>query len=227
MYNEIEKIYKKKSPYNLIEKIVLLIYFVVCLILFVFKINVVIWFAIFYLVSFVVLLFLTSFVIKIIGKIKGSNMSLFINIRSKEKKVLKKHLKDNDLYNEKSLVCIIDHYRSMIKTKNVESEFLTLLSILLPIISGFYLNGNYDTVGFINFLPYLIISIIIIAIICVFFKGFFAIGRILKGEDGMYERLEEIFSELYIECINNKDNIKKDSKESIIKKILKRLKVIK
>ena len=41
--------------------------------------------------------------------------------------------------------------------------------------------------------------------------------KFLKGEDGMIERLEEIFSEIYIECINT-NNPDKKSKSKVKKK---------
>lgn len=42
--------------------------------------------------------------------------------------------------------------------------------------------------------------------------------NLLKGEDGMVERLEEIFSELYVECVGesnivNKEKVKKTNKK--------------
>ena len=51
------------------------------------------------------------------------------------------------------------------------------------------------------------------------YSQFIEAKKFLKGEDGMIERLEEIFSELYVECIdtNNADK-KKESKKQIKRK---------
>ena len=41
--------------------------------------------------------------------------------------------------------------------------------------------------------------------------------KIFKGEDGMVERIEEIFSELYIECVNDVEQSKLSTKKKVKK----------
>ena len=122
----------------------------------------------------------------------------------------------NNLYNEKSLLCIIDHYRNMIKTKIVGGNLLAILSIAIPAVLSFYTKDGFDFNGLANALNSVLTG-----------KKTFDRDHIakkikeeyLKGEDGMIERLEEIFSELYFECINT-DNAekKKESKKQIKRK---------
>ena len=58
------------------------------------------------------------------------------------------------------------------------------------------------------------------------YNQFIEAKKFLKGEDGMIERLEEIFSELYVEYINesNVDKIKKKETKNQSKKKTKTLK---
>ena len=123
------------------------------------------------------------------------------------------------MYNEKTLLCIIDHYRNMIKTKIVGGNLLAILSIAIPAILSFYTKDGFDFNGLAIALPYLISFSIVIITLYFSYSEFVEAKKFLKGEDGMIERLEEIFSELYIECINtNIVEKKKKSKKQVKKK---------
>ena len=50
------------------------------------------------------------------------------------------------------------------------------------------------------------------AIIYFSIKKFAEVKKVLKGEDGIYERLEIIFSELYVEYEEEKIEVNKNSK---------------
>lgn len=137
-----------------------------------------------------------------IGKRKENEITLLLIIRNAEKELFKNYSIRNNLYNEKSLLCIIDHYRNMIKNKMVGGNLLAILSIAIPAILSFYTKDGFDFNGLAIALPYLISFSIVIIMLYFSYSQFIEAKKFLKGEDGMIERLEEIFSELYIECIN-------------------------
>lgn len=90
----------------------------------------------------------------------------------------------------------------MIKNKMVGGNLLAILSIAIPAILSFYTKDGFDFNGLAIALPYLISFSIVIIMLYFSYSQFIEAKKFLKGEDGMIERLEEIFSELYIECIN-------------------------
>lgn len=225
MYGEIEKKYEKESLYNKIKKWFSIIYFGLAFILYIFNcLN--------FFIPVVIFLLFIAFIVKeiILKKINKKNdtkLSLSQIIKIKELELFRKYSIQKNIYNEKSLICIIDHYKNLIKPKIAKVNILGILSLVVTIISLFYTDEGLNVNKMKEDLPVILFIIFSIILICIILNIFAESLKIIKGEDGMYERLEEIFSELYIECINNKDNIKKDSKESIIKKILKKLKVTK
>ena len=154
-----------------------------------------------------------------IGKRNENEITLPLIIRNAEKELFKNYSIKNNMYNEKTLLCIIDHYRNMIKTKIVGGNLLAILSIAIPVILSFYTKDGFDFNGLAIALPYLISFSIVIIMLYFSYSQFIEAKKFLKGEDGMIERLEEIFSELYIECINtNIVEKKKKSKKQVKKK---------
>ena len=123
-------------------------------------------------------------------------------VRDKEHEMFKDYTMQNSLYNEKALLCIIEHYRSLIKTKIVGGNLLAILSIALPLLLSFYGKNGFDFKSLATALPYILSFTIIIVILYFSYNQFIEAKKLLKGEDGMNERLEEIFSELYIEYVN-------------------------
>lgn len=225
MYKNVEEIYKKKSPYNIIKKRTFWIYVVFILISLVFNfLNKV--------VPMILVLIAMLLIMKIVSE-KVLNTKLHFNIckrneneitlpliiRNAEKELFKDYSIKNNMYNEKTLLCIIDHYRNMIKTKIVGGNLLAILSIAIPAILSFYTKDGFDFNGLAIALPYLISFSIVIIMLYFSYSQFIEAKKFLKGEDGMIERLEEIFSELYIECINtNIVDKKKESKKQVKKK---------
>ena len=151
-----------------------------------------------------------------VGKKNDAEITLPLIIRNEEKGLFKEYSVKNNLYNEKSLLCIIEHYRNLIKTKIVGGNLLAILSIVVPVVLSFYTKEGFDFNGLANALPYLISFSIMIILLYFSYNQFIEAKKFLKGEDGMIERLEEIFSELYVECINesNVDQIKIKKKET-------------
>lgn len=225
MYKDIEELYKKKSSYNIIKKSTFLTYTLFVFISLIFNF--------FNLNILTILVFLTMiFILKSkIERILGVKLcfSLYKNredllplakiISESEKKLFKEYFISKKLYNEKSLLFIIEHYRNMAKNIITGGNLLAILSIAIPSVLAFYTQDGFDFNGMINSLPYIISFIILIIILYIFYSQFIEIKKFLKGEDGMNERLEEIFSELYIECINlNNLSNKKHSNKQIERK---------
>lgn len=226
MYKDIEEIYKKKSPYNIINKRLFCIYVVFIFISLVFNfLNKILPMILVFIAMLLIMISVSEKVLKIklhlsiIGKKKDNEVALPLIIRNTEKELFKDYSIKNNLYNEKSLLCIIDHYRNMIKTKIVSGNLLAILAIVIPAVLSFYTKEGFDFNGLANALPYLIFFTVLIILLYFLYSQFIEAKRFLKGEDGMIERLEEVFSELYVECINSDNAEKKiESKKQIKRK---------
>ena len=225
MYKDIEEIYKKKSPYNIIKKRTFWIYVVFILISLIFNfLNKVVPMILVFIAMLLILKVVSEKVLNTklhlsIGKKQDNGVTLPFSIRNAEKEQVKDYFIKNNMYNEKTLLCIIDHYRNMIKTKIVGGNLLAILSIAIPAILSFYTKDGFDFNGLAIALPYLVSFSFVIIMLYFSYSQFIEAKKFLKGEDGMIERLEEIFSELYIECINtNIVEKKKKSKKQVKKK---------
>lgn len=225
MYKDIEEIYKKKSPYNIIKKRTFWIYVVFILISLIFNfLSKIVPMILVFIVMLLIMKIVSEKVLNIklhfnIGKRNKNEITLPLIIRNAEKELFNDYSIKNNLYNEKSLLCIIDHYRNMIKTRIVGGNLLAILSIAIPAILSFYTKDGFDFNGLAIALPYLISFSIVIIMLYFSYSQFIEAKKFLKGEDGMIERLEEIFSELYIECINtNIADKKKELKKQFKKK---------
>lgn len=209
MYKKIENLYKKHSPYNLVRKDMFKIYLTCIFLSLVFN------FYNNYILMFITMLIMLLLIIKKCEKILEIKLHISLMsknkieknlkdiISDKEKELFKKYMQKEFLYNEKSILCILEHYRTLFKNKIISSEILTIISIILPIPLSFVKNGDLDINGLTTAIPYLICFTLVIFICYLAFRNFTEIKKMFKGEDGMVERLEEIFSELYIECITD------------------------
>mgnify|MGYP004685456763 FL=1 len=225
MYKDIEEIYKKKSPYNIIKKWTFWIYVIFIFISLVFNfLNKIVPMILVFIAMLLIMKVVSEKVLNTklhlsIGKRNENEITLSLIIRNAEKELFKDYSIKNNMYNEKTLLCIIDHYRNMIKTKIVGGNLLAILSIAIPAILSFYTKDGFDFNGLAIALPYLISFSIVIIMLYFSYSQFIEAKKFLKGEDGMIERLEEIFSELYTECINtNIVEKKKESKKQVKKK---------
>lgn len=224
MYNEIEDIYKNKSPHNIIKKRMFWIYAIFIFISLIFNIlNKVLPMIFVFVAMLITMKYMCEKVLKTklhlsIGKNKDNEVALPLIIKNAEIKQFKDYSMKNKLYNEKSLLCIINHYRNMIKTKMIGGNLLAILSIVIPVVLSFYTKEGFDFNELANALPYLISFCVMIIIFYFSYNQFIEVKKILKGEDGMIERLEEIFSELYMECINTNNDKQEISKKKAKKK---------
>lgn len=223
MYKEIEELYKKKSPYNVIKKYLFWIYFIFIFVSLVFNVfNKIIPTIIVMVLMVLCMKKACEKVLNIklylgINKVENSE-SLVVIIKKSEYKMFKDYCKKNKLFNEKSLMCVIEHYRSLIKAKIVSGNLLAIISVIIPIILSFYTKDGFDFNGLATAIPYLISFTIIIVILYFSFRQFIEMKKFLKGEDGMIDRIEEIFSELYIDYINENAVVLKDSSKNKKKK---------
>lgn len=223
MYKKIEWLYKKHSPYNLVRKDMLIIYLVGVIISLIFN------FYNNYILMIITMLIMLFLIIKRCEKILKIKLHISLNtknknekklkdiINDKEKDMFKKYTQKEKLYNEESILCILEHYRTLFKNKITSSEILTILSIILPIPLSFIKDGEFDTKSLATAIPYLICFAIVIFTCYFAFRNFMEIKKMFKGEDGMIERLEEIFSELYIECVNDAKQSKLVTKKKVKK----------
>jgi len=222
MYKEIEEIYKKKSPYNIIKKRTFWIYIVFIIISLVFNFfNKVIPMILAFIAMIVIMKVVSEKALNAklhfsIGKNKKGEIPLPLIIKNEENRLFKEYSVKNKIYNEKSLLCIIEHYRNLIKTKISGGNLLAILAIVIPVVLSFYTKDGFDFNGLTNALPYLISFSIIIVLLYFSYNQFIEARKFFKGEDGMIERLEEIFSELYVEFVSesNVDKRKAEKKET-------------
>ena len=162
MYKDIEEIYKKKSPYNIIKKRPFWIYVVFILISLIFNfLNKIVPMILVFIAMLLIMKIVSEIVLNTklhlsIGKKQDNGVTLPFIIRNAEKELFKNYSIKNNMYNEKTLLCIIDHYRNMIKTKIVWGNLLAILSIAIPAILSFYTKDGFDFNGLAIALPYLI-----------------------------------------------------------------------
>lgn len=208
MYKDIEDFYKKKSPYDIISKRILLIYIVfVVASLYLNYINKEIEVILIFILMLIVMKKTCEGVLhrKLYYKFhqtKDNEKPLPDIIRDEEKKLFKEYSIKKNMYNEKGLLCIINHYRNLTKTKVSGGNLLTILSIAIPTIISFYTKDGFDFNGLSYAFPYLTIFGIVIIILYISYNKFIESNNFLKGKNRMIERLEEIFSELYVEYVN-------------------------
>ena len=218
MFRKIENIYKKESPYNRIKIRLFWTYIITVFLLWIFNVNNVYLMMIFMLV----IAFLT---IKYICE-KELNTNIYFKydkrdndgqplneiIHNKEKLLFKQYLIKEKVYNREALECILNHYRTYIKPNIVGDNFWAIIAIVISIGLAFVTKEGFDIKSFELALPYLFAIVFMAIIIYYPIKKFPEIKKFFKGEDGIYESLEIIFSELYIEYDDKKVEHKKKPK---------------
>lgn len=209
MYKKIEELYKKQSPYNKIKIKMFWAY-----------IGIVFFLLLFNIIDSSFMMLLTVIITTIIMKKiceKELNTKLYFKFDKKDKKgkpldeiicekeneMFRSYLIENKIHNSKTLKCIMEHYRNLVKPKGVSDNFWSIIAIIISILLAFVTKDGFDFNSFEKALPYLISIGFVVLIILFFIRQFSQAKVFFKGEDGMYERLEEIFSELYIKYISD------------------------
>ena len=215
MYKKIEELYKKQSLYNKIKIKTFWTY-----------IGIVFFLLLFNVIDSCFMMLLTVIMTMIIMKKiceKELDTKLYFKFDKKDKKgkpldeiicekeneMFQSYLIENKINNSQTLKCIMEHYRNLVKSKVVSDNFWSIITIVISILLAFVTKDGFDFKSFEKTLPYLISFTFIVLIILFSIKQFSEIRTFLKGEEGMYERLEVIFSELYIESLKEKYTPKK------------------
>ena len=214
MFKKIEELYKNDSPYNKIKKKIFFAYVIIVSLLLVF--NVLDLYIMMLIIVFATLWIMKKICEKELGvklcfKLHRNNSEyepLDKVICEKENEMFKRYLNDNNIYYYQILKCIMEHYRNLVKPKAISDNFWSIIAIAISVVLAFVTKDGFDFNSFERVLPYLIFFVAIVIVILVFIRQFSEIKTFFKGEDGMYERLEIIFSELYIESINEIEKLK-------------------
>lgn len=125
---------------------------------------------------------------------------LMKKICEKENEMFQSYLIENKIFNSQTLKCIMGHYRNLVKQKVVSDNFWSIIAIAISVLLAFVTKDGFDFNSFEKALPYLISFTFITLTILFSIKQFSEIRTFLKGEEGMYERLE-----VYIECLKEND----------------------
>ena len=136
---------------------------------------------------------------------------IYLTLDNEELSTLREILKENNLYNEKIVKDLIEHYRSLISPKISKFNIIEILSITIPAIFSVYEVIDLD--GNIQKLASIIIIVLSIIILYFFYNELKNTIIMLKGEENIYERLEDLLSSLYIEIIND-NNFKVKKKKN-------------
>lgn len=142
---------------------------------------------------------------------KGSITNYIKTMDNEELSTLREILKENNLYNEKIVKDLIEHYRNLISPKISKFNIIEILSITIPAIFSVYEVIDLD--GNIQKLASIIIIVLSIIILYFFYNELKNTIIMLKGEENIYERLEDLLSSLYIEIIND-NNFKVKKKKN-------------
>lgn len=215
MYEGIEYKFKKESAYNKRIRSLFLLYLGACIASALLKIFFKFSFLIMLLLSIVLVLILLAGKLRIFDKINILNGEEREKYKEKnyneELSILRGILKGNNLYNEKIIKDLIEHYRNLISPKISKFNIIEILSIIVTIVFGIY--DTMYSEGNIQKLVSIIITIILIIAICFSYYQFKSAIIMLKGEENIYERLEDLLSSLYIEIIND-NNFKVKKKKN-------------
>lgn len=206
MYNRVESEFKKESIYNKMNKFLFKRYMIVVILVFIVKII--------FKMSFFIEMFFTIilFFLETIIELK---ISKDINILKKDERInyskkayeeelilLKNILKENDLYNEKMIKDLIEHYRNLIPSKKNEINVPELISIIFTIVLGIYsiIKEDEKTIT-------IIIAVFIVMLFIIYvYNQIRNIIVMLKGEEDINERLEGLLGEIYSEVVNTTTN---------------------
>ena len=215
MYKSVEYKFKKNSIYNKRIIRLFIIYVVVFVCLFIVMTDLklpllaIMFFPLIY-PALSIIIELTVFDKINIFK-KGSITNYIKTMDNEELSTLREILKENNLYNEKIVKDLIEHYRCLISSKISKFNIIEILSITIPAIFSVYEVIDLD--GNIQKLASIIIIVLSIIILYFFYNELKNTIIMLKGEENIYERLEDLLSSLYIEIIND-NNFKVKKKKN-------------
>lgn len=213
MFKEIEKIYKEKSGINIITRIVIIIYWIIIGFVWFFGIKKSAWISLLIIIVMMLLmLILVKHWLKIKTefnkrKIKCKIDSLKDSLREQEYELIKEYLIKNKIMNIENIKNIISHYRNLTKPKIKKTELISILSLIITILFSVIDDNGFKVDIINNVLPHVLIFLVIYKL----YQAVCYLINALNGEDGMYERLEEIFSEILVEIITDENKKNKST----------------
>lgn len=210
MFKKIEELYKKESVYNKIVKvstICLIVTVIISWILTIFKLG---YLALIFIVADVLIIkIISEKILKTKLYFKFFPRDSFCSIDElaikKEIENFKSYLRNKELYNKDTLCNIIEHYRNMQIINREDKKYLEFLLGIIPIAISFLSEATLE-----NIVYYLIAIVITYSAIYYFYAQIKNIIKSLNGDLFMYERLEEIFSELLNDMNIEQNQIKKE-----------------
>ena len=215
MYHELEKYYKQNSNQIKTRKNTTIIYVVLIIaILIINSLTPGKWFVktILSLISVFFVTIITALLSQYITKqknpdtIKRKGAISNHSDKHNDLTIIKKYLKSRGLLSEKALYTIKNHYlaKSMeAKTNHILEIFLTIATIATSLLPNNESTSENLTRSIV------ITTIVIIAILTIYFivKSYCSYYRFFTGNDDLYETLEDITTQLYLETLQ-KDNKK-------------------
>ena len=211
MFREIEELYKKESSYNKITRKSFKVYILIVVIMWILGIFniplIIIPLAVFMLLEMKRISekeLKQKFHFDFKRKNKGNTIKDEIN--RQEIKLIKDYLVSKNMFNQMTINNLINHYRSLNVPKNQGSSFIAIISCIISLIIPFISNDGFDINSLSKAIPYFLSLIFVCGMVYLSYKQLFILSRSLKGEKGMYERLEEILSEILVEAICNESN---------------------
>jgi hypothetical protein len=139
-------------------------------------------------------------------------------IKRKDKELFLKFLKDNNIYSESKINSITSHYRSLIKSSGVEDVVWNILNLAISLIPMFITQDGVGNTTYKVAIPYLVVVVVFLLSLYWLIKMIPEIKVIIRRKNTMYERLELIFTELYLEYKENSSFKKRKSLLSILSK---------
>lgn len=209
MYHELEKYYKQNSNQIKTRKITTTIYIIlIIIILIINSLTPGKWFikTILSLFSVFFVTVITAFLSQYITKQKYSNAIKCKDAISdhgdkyNDLILIKKYLKNRGLLSEEALYAIKNHYLA----KSMEAKTNHILETLLTIatIATSLLPNNEPTSE--NSTKSIVITVVIITVILTIYfiiKSYYSYFRFFTGNDDLYEVLENITTQLYLETV--------------------------
>lgn len=204
MYKKIEDLYKNKSAYNRITRKFFTVYFISFFSVWLFGLLKHTY------ISVILVLVLLYAMKRICENELKEKFYIFNNpgdkgntledeINNQEIVIMRNYLINNNLYDEKNIINIINHYRNLIMPKNKSNNFWAIISLIITLIIPFISEDGFDIELLSTVLPYFVSLLVVFGMLYFSYKEIFTLTKSLKGELRMYERLEEIFSEILME----------------------------
>lgn len=214
MYNYIEDKYKKKSFLNKFVREYFAFYILSFLLIIIFNfLKIDYYFYLWIIIALLIFYYKILVVVKaktFLEKINVlNNISKFKEISKKEeKKLIVSILEDIKVKTRNDIKLIIEHYRSLNFEKGHSNNFWTIVAIIFAVLTPFVNSKGINLDSLAVALPTFLSVFFIIFISNVMYNSVISFARIISGKEQLYIRLEEMFTEIYInyEKYRKKDN---------------------